>query len=92
METETVSIKYKDEVVLISQGYEIKSANSEFMINFVNPTVNPVVEIEMPTGFKHSFGFGVPGEEVSKSSIHERYELNGTQFPGQFMQLRWWQG
>jgi hypothetical protein len=48
-ETETVSLKYKEEVMVISQGYEIKAANSEFMISFTVPTVNPTVEIEMPS-------------------------------------------
>jgi hypothetical protein len=90
METETISIKRNDEVNLISKGYEIKPANSEFMINFSSPTVNPVVDIHIPAGLNHSFGFGVPEADVTKSSLFERYELNGTQFPGQYMRLRWW--
>jgi hypothetical protein len=85
-----VSLKHGQEVTFVSKGYEIKPANSEHLISFRYPTVNPVVNVEMPPGFSHSFGFGVPGEEMMKSSIAERYELTGTQFPGQYMRLRWW--
>jgi hypothetical protein len=86
---EVVSLKHGEEVVLVSKGHEIKVGNSEHLISFRVPTVNPVVDVQMPPGFSHNFGFGAPGE-VTKSSIAERYELAGTQFPGQYMRLRWW--
>ena len=90
METAEIKIKHDEEVTVVSKGYEIKHTNAEFIIDFRHPTVDPVVEISPPTGFNHSFGFGVPDEDVRKSSLFERYELNGTQFPGQSMRLRWW--
>ena len=34
METEAVTVQHNDQVVLVSKGYEIKTGNSEFMINF----------------------------------------------------------
>ena len=90
VETDAISIKHGQEVLLISKGYEIKDANAEFLISFQQPTANPVVDVQMPEDSSHSFGFGVPGAEMTKSSIAEKYELNGTQFPGQYMRLRWW--
>ena len=90
VETESVSIGHGQDVLLVSKGYEIKDSNDEFLIAFAHPTANPIVDVQMPAGFSHTFGFGVPGSEMTKSSITERYELNGTQFPGQYMRLRWW--
>jgi hypothetical protein len=87
---DVLSLKHKEEIVLISKGHEIKLGNSEHLISFRVPTVNPVVDVQMPPGFSHSFGFGVPVGEMTKSSIAETYELIGTQFPGQYMRLRWW--
>jgi hypothetical protein len=78
LQTVEVSIGHNEEVTLVSVGHEIKDSNSEFFISFNAPTVNPVVNIEMPPGFKHSFSFGVPGQELIKSSIAERYEIKVT--------------
>jgi hypothetical protein len=90
METDYVYIAYNEQVQFICKGQEIKLRNGEFIINFSYPSVNPVVDVHLPSGFSHSFGFGVPGGDERKSGIFERYQLNGTQFPGQFMRLRWW--
>lgn len=90
-ETEEISIGHGQEVLLVSKGHEIKVDNAEFLIAFSQPTVNPVVEVHLPSGFSHNFSFGIPGGgDTTKSSIAERYELNGPQFPGQYMRLRWW--
>jgi hypothetical protein len=87
IKTETISIKQDEKVTLISVACETKPKNSEFLISFVFPTVNPAVDVHLPTGFNHTFGFGVPNVDVIKSGIFERYELNGTQFPGQFYEV-----
>src|SRR5262249_52274580 len=89
-QTQEISLKHGQEVVMVSKGYEIKPANSEHLTSFRYPTVNPTVDVEMPLGFSHSFGFGVPDEKITKSNIVESYKLDGTHFPGQYMRLRWW--
>jgi hypothetical protein len=90
-ESESEFINHNEEVQFVFRAHEIKMDNAEYLINFRHPTNNPIAEIRLPEGFSHSFGFGIPGGgDMSKSSLFERYELNGTQFPGQFMRLRWW--
>lgn len=90
LETETKSLQYNHVAKLVTEFCEIKTANGEFLINFRSPTVAPIVVVHMPEGMKHTFNFGLPGEEVVKSSITEQYTLKGTHFPGQAMRLRWW--
>jgi hypothetical protein len=59
-------------------------------MSFRSPTTGPIIDIRLPPGFSHVCNFGVPDERIISSSISQRYRLDGTQFPGQNMRIRWW--
>lgn len=73
-----------------SHGFEIKRNNDELNLYFHAPTVTPEVLVETPETLAHLCSFGVPGETVITSTITKKYTLDGTQFPGQRIHLRWW--
>lgn len=75
---------------VVSAGHEIRSRNDELFMAFNSPTVNPVVRVVIPDGYKHECTFGVPGEVIISSAISRQHELAGTQFPGQHTRIRWW--
>jgi hypothetical protein len=87
--TKEVGVKSGETVKFVSRGSEVHRINGEHLIQFAHPTVNPVVLVVAPSEFKHSCSFGVQGK-VTQSSISEKYTLDGTQFPGQYVRLRWW--
>jgi hypothetical protein len=74
----------------VAGGYEFHRQNGDLQIGFSNPTVNPLVRVEVPEGFGHFCTFGVPEERVRRSEITPEYHLEGTQFPGQHVRIRWW--
>ena len=83
-------IKPEETAKLVSVGSEVHRNNGELLMGFRAPTIQPIVDIRVPPGFKHSCSFGVPDEKVASSDIVQRYRLNGTQFPGQNTRVRWW--
>jgi hypothetical protein len=75
---------------LVMKGSEVHRDNDALRGFHRHPAVNPIVEVQIPSNFRHGFSFGVPGEKVEPSRIANIYRLEGTQFPGQCSYLRWW--
>ena len=89
-ETTDIPVKSGGEVVSVVKGYEFHRCNGLQVLALRHPTLNPVINIMIPDDLEHECTFGVPGGKVNLSRIANRYELNGTQFPGQHIKLRWW--
>jgi hypothetical protein len=89
-ETTDISVRSGGEVVSVVKGYEFHRSNGLQVLALRHPTLNPVINVTIPDDLEHECSFGVPGGKVNLSRIANRYELNGTQFPGQHIKLRWW--
>ena len=89
--TKEVPVRSGGSITVVSEGYEIRHRNDELLMNFKSPTIDPEIEIRrIPAGIKHDCSFGVPGEIIRKSNVDSSYILEGTQFPGQHMRVRFW--
>ena len=84
------TVKRGETVKLITIGSEVCRNNVQLFMSFRAPTVRPVIDVVIPKGFDHVCNFGVPEGKTRVSSITKKYELDGTQFPGQHMRIRWW--
>jgi hypothetical protein len=81
----------RNEVVKITGKYhETRHRNDQISLGLGNPTINPTINVKLPKGFAHTCSFGIPGEIIVASGIEARYQLKGTQFPGQDTKIRWW--
>jgi hypothetical protein len=60
------------------------------ILGFGNTTVNPTIVVRASKDLCHQCTFGVPGEQIEVSAIEKKYQLKGTQFPGQEIKIRWW--
>jgi hypothetical protein len=89
-DTEDIPVKSGGEVVTVAKGYEFHRSNGLLILNLRSPTLNPIINVTTPDDLQHECSFGVPGEKIDVSRIANRYELNGTHFPGQVIKLRWW--
>lgn len=69
---------------------EIKRSNDELNILFGTPTVEPVIQVDLPRGLQYVFSFGPDDPEIEPSMYGGQQRLKGTYFPGQRMRVRWW--
>jgi len=88
--TTDIPVKSGGEVLSVVKGCEFHRSNGLQVLALRHPTLSPVVNVTIPDDFEHECLFGVPSGKVNVSRIANRYELNGTQFPGQTIKLRWW--
>jgi len=88
--TEKKPLQSNETARLVSKGSEVHRMNSNLALYFITATDHPVLEVRLPSDICHTAGFGVPGAKVQRSELWHRYSLEGTQFPGQAMQVRWW--
>jgi hypothetical protein len=84
------TIKRGETVKFVTIGSEVCRNNGQLFMAWRAPTVNPVVDVSIPDGFGHECNFGVPYAKAVTSSISKQYRLDGTQFPGQHVRVRWW--
>src|SRR5262249_38671836 len=90
-ETKEIILPSRATATRVSIGKEIHRINGVFTIHFfAGPTVQPEVLIRAPETLVHRCTFGVPGERVIESEIDIKYTLDGNQFPGQHIWIRWW--
>ena len=87
---EPLRVKSGQIIRFVAEGWEIQRENGNFWMFNSAPAINPVIEVNIPAPFLHGCSFGVPGEKVLTSSIAAHYRLDGAQFPGQNVQIRWW--
>jgi hypothetical protein len=84
-----VPIKPNGCFTLISKWSEIRRHNDLVYVSFAFPTLNPVIEIQVPDGFKAAPSFGAASEEVEEISTG-RKAVSGTYLPYHYMVVRWW--
>ena len=90
--TKEVTVDSGAKVRVVTKGFEIHRRNSEVHISFSHPSVKPSVVIELPEDqCDHLCSFvSIPDRRITKSEINLRYQLDGNQFPGQHIRVRWW--
>jgi hypothetical protein len=75
---------------VIVRHYEVHRRNSAMEIQYIHPLIDPEVRVEKPDDLEFSLEFGVPDAEPLISPIDATRRLEGTQFPGQRLRVRWW--
>jgi hypothetical protein len=89
-ETPEKTLKPDQVANLRSRYIEYKPINDDLHYSFATPTMNPEIEVHVPSDLDCIFGFGTPSENAVESKYTPRKQLIGTYFPHQSMRVRWW--